>query len=55
MKLLRDFDRYMQMELDFIKTSKYPDAYNNHPIGVLGDIEIHFQHYKSIAEAKEKW
>lgn len=55
MKLLRNFDNYMQMDLEFRKISKYPDAYNNHPIGVLGDIEIHFQHYESVQEAKDKW
>lgn len=55
MKLLRDFDTYMQMELNFIETSKYEDAYNNHPIALLGDVEIHFQHYESIQEAQEKW
>ena len=55
MKLLKDFDNYMKMELEFIKTSKYIDAYNNHPIGVLDDIEIHFQHYENEQEAKEKW
>jgi len=55
MKLLRNFDDYIKMELNFCEISKYPDAYNNHPIGVLGDIEIHFQHYESIDEARQKW
>lgn len=55
MKLLRDFDKYMALDLEFCEVSKYPDAYNSHPIGVLDDIEIHFQHYTSIAEAREKW
>lgn len=55
MKLLHNFDSYMQKELNFIDISKYPDAYNNHPIALLGDVEIHFQHYKSIDEAQEKW
>lgn len=56
MILLRDFNSYMQMDLDFIEVSKYPDAYNNHPIGLLGgDVEIHFQHYEDKAEALEKW
>lgn len=55
MKLLRDFDAYMQMELDFCKTSKYEEAYCDYPIGLLGDVEIHFQHYKDKEEAREKW
>ena len=26
-----------------------------YPIGYLDDIEIHFMHYQSITEVKEKW
>ena len=55
MKLLRDFDNYMQMELDFCDISKYPEAYSDYPIGLLGDVEIHFQHYENKQEANEKW
>ena len=55
MKLLRNFDRYMKMELDFSKVSKYPDANITYPIGILDDIEIHFQHYENEEEARNKW
>ncbi|WP_405381323.1 DUF1919 domain-containing protein [Maribacter sp. LLG6340-A2] len=55
MKLLRNFDEYLSKPLKFIKVSKYPDAYNNHPIGLLDDIEIHFQHYEDENEARTKW
>jgi uncharacterized protein (DUF1919 family) len=55
MKLLRNFDFYLQKELEFIEISKYADAYNNHPIALLGDIEIHFSHYENVDEAREKW
>ncbi|WP_396638424.1 DUF1919 domain-containing protein [Maribacter sp. R77961] len=55
MKLLNDFDRYMKLDLKFCEISKYPEAYNDYPIGVLDDIEIHFQHYESPEEATEKW
>jgi uncharacterized protein (DUF1919 family) len=27
----------------------------NYPIGKLGELELHFVHYKNINEAKEKW
>jgi uncharacterized protein (DUF1919 family) len=27
----------------------------NHPIGMLDDIKIYFQHYNNFEEAKEKW
>src|SRR6185436_15299213 len=29
--------------------------YNNYPIALLGEIEIHFLHYKDANEASEKW
>lgn len=55
MKLLANFDEYMQEELQFITVSKYPESKNNYPIGLLKDVEIHFQHYESTQEATEKW
>lgn len=55
MNLLANFDDYMQMELDFISVSKYSESKNNYPIGILKDVEIHFQHYESIEEARNKW
>ena len=55
MKLLRNFDAYMNMDLGFIEKSRYPEALNDYPIGVLGDVEIHFQHYGNKEEAKQKW
>lgn len=27
----------------------------SYPVGLLGDIRIYFQHYKTEAEAREKW
>ncbi len=55
MKLLSNFDDYMQLEMEFIPVSKYPESKNNYPIGILKDVEIHFQHYETIEEAKDKW
>ena len=55
MKLLSDFDYYMQLEMDFISVSKYPESKNNYPIGLLKDVEIHFQHYETVEEARDKW
>ncbi|MFD0797007.1 DUF1919 domain-containing protein [Maribacter chungangensis] len=55
MKLLANFDDYMQMDMDFLSVSKYPESKNNYPIGLLNDVEIHFQHYETEAEALEKW
>ncbi len=61
MRFLGDLRRYLSMELQFIppESSKYYGQYKNlpinYPIGLLGDVEIVFLHYKSEAEAKQKW
>lgn len=62
-KLLSDLRGYLSMNLKFItpNESKYSSELDpnsplaNYPIGLLGDIEIHFLHYPSESEAKEKW
>ena len=62
-KLLGDLRGYLSMNIQFItpRESKYsseldPNSpFSNYPIGLLGDIEIHFLHYSSESEAKEKW
>jgi uncharacterized protein (DUF1919 family) len=59
LKLLSDFDFYMGLELKFKPQTetKYPyickDSY--YPMGLLGDIEIHFVHYSTEEDAKNKW
>ncbi len=55
MKLLSNFDAYMKVDLKFIPLSKYPESKNNYPIGLLNDVELHFQHYETAEEATEKW
>jgi len=56
-KLLENFNYYMNLELSFTKSSKYELKNNEtlHPIGILDDIEIHFLHYENEIIAKEKW
>lgn len=51
-KLLSNFDSYIKKELNFIKTSSYKDRKKDYPVALLGDIEIHFTHYKSEEKAK---
>lgn len=47
-KMCLNLKDYMEKEL--------VDANNkDYPIGILGDIKIHFLHYKSFEEAKESW
>lgn len=60
-KFVSNLKYYLSLELTFIpKTqSKYYEYYKEkdkyYPIGLLGDIEIVFLHYKSEKEAYEKW
>jgi uncharacterized protein (DUF1919 family) len=58
-KLLSNFDYYMNLALKFKpqEESIHPYKFKNsfYPMGVLEDVEIHFVHYKTIEEAKEKW
>lgn len=55
LKLLKNFEQYMDHSLTFISKSKYPSIGKSYPIGMLKDIEIHFEHFKSEEEAREKW
>ena len=49
-KLLKNMQYYMSCELDF--TSEEDIRY---PVGLLDDLRIYFEHYKSEEEAKAKW
>ncbi len=55
LKIVSNFDYYMSTPIQFSKKSKYPDREITYPLGIIDDVEIHFTHYKSEAEAKEKW
>ena len=49
-RYLQNFDYYNSLEIKFAK-----DLENSYPIGQLDDVKIHFVHYKTPQEAKEKW
>lgn len=62
MEFLESLDKFLSLDLKFISESKYSISntyrysHNNfYPIGILDNVEIHFLHYNSEAEAKEKW
>jgi len=55
LKLLSNFEHYMQQKLQFVSTSEYPDRAVSYPIAKLDDIEVHFTHYKTEAEVNTKW
>ncbi|TYG33770.1 DUF1919 domain-containing protein [Lonepinella koalarum] len=48
-RYLRNIEYYQQAELTFIYSEK------NYPIGKLEDITIHFMHYATEQQAKQKW
>ena len=55
-KLLENLHYYLGCDLKFVRESKYDRVDNKqYPIGILDDIEIHFLHYKTEAEAYQKW
>lgn len=60
-KFLQDLKGNLNQEIHFINESKYEKgnqlrASSYYPIGMIGDeIEIHFLHYTSEDEAREKW
>lgn len=59
-KLVKNLDFYLEQTLEFVKSSKY-DSINKtrteeyYPLGLLGDVEIHFIHYQDEASTLEKW
>ncbi|UFH45646.1 DUF1919 domain-containing protein [Flavobacterium galactosidilyticum] len=59
-KMVDNLPLYLKCKLVFIKETKFIEyeklhAKNKYPIALLGDIEIHFMHYKDEDEASEKW
>ena len=62
-RFISDIKKYLNMELYFIEpikshsyeVIKHKSNFGTYPIGCLGDVEIHFLHYKTPEEAKEKW
>lgn len=49
-KFLNHMDYYMSLQIDF-----YDDLNISYPLGKLGDITIHFNHYHTKEEAVLKW
>lgn len=55
LKLLQNFDHYLDDELQFVEQSKWVTGILDYPVALLKDVEIHFMHYKDKEEAREKW
>lgn len=62
-RMLQSLEDYMREELRFIvhRDSKFAGelvkngTLGKYPIGILGDVELHFLHYDSEDEAYQKW
>lgn len=55
-KFIKNPEYYLSLELtegEYRKDQAYPAG--GYPTGILGDIKIYFNHYKTFNEAKEKW
>ncbi|MBQ2724511.1 MAG: DUF1919 domain-containing protein [Clostridia bacterium] len=62
LRFVSDLRYYLSLELEFIswEQSKYRETLRERrhtevPIAMIGDVEIVFLHYKTEAEAREKW
>jgi uncharacterized protein (DUF1919 family) len=60
-KLVANFDGYMDKDICFINKSKYPPhdqpgrGADQYPLGLLGDLELHFVHYTNETHARKSW
>ena len=52
-----DYLRFLKNPHHYLQSvpSEIDDSSVKWPVGILDDVKIHFMHYKSFAEAKEKW
>lgn len=55
-RLLENFDQLIKSPINFTGKSKWLESAISYPIGLLDqNIEIHFLHYKTEEEARQKW
>ncbi len=60
LSFLEDYPAMLKKELFFVNHSRHPQVEvwrknNKWPIGLLGDVEIQFSHYKTMADASAAW
>lgn len=54
-KLLGNFEEYMSLDVSYYGSAYEPNLKREYPIGLLGDVKLHFNHYQTFEDAKEKW
>src|SRR5690242_17800928 len=52
LRLLQNFRECVIRPLDFYRG---PDRPGDYPVGMLGDVQVNFMHYKTEQDAREKW
>ena len=57
LKFSSNLRKYMDMEMRFYKTEFEPHAHYDYPVMLLGDIELHMNHYQDVGVdgARQKW
>lgn len=54
-KFMKDLDDYLSCPLSFVENRYGEKVGREYPVGRLGDIYIHFNHYSDFEEAKLSW
>lgn len=54
-KLMKSLDEYMAMPLEFVENGYVQGGEQVYPVCQLGNIKLHFNHYKNFEEVKECW
>lgn len=54
LRFCENLDYYLKQELIICENPQHKPEIE-YPVCLLGDLELHFLHYSSFAEAKEKW
>lgn len=55
LKLLENFHYYISLEVEYVGEEYETNLKRKYPIGKLGDICLHFNHYISFEEVLQKW
>lgn len=55
LKLLENFEYYMGLEVEYAGEERTSAINRVYPVGKLRDVKLHFEHYPTFEEAKQKW
>lgn len=55
LKLLENLEYYMELKVEYAGEEYGSIQKRNYPVGKIGDVHLHFNHYYSFEEAVQKW